>query len=227
MLYMTGATHGSLSQLSKCCAGLKKGDSLIICGDFGFIWDGSKKEKRILKYIGKKKINVFFTEGVHENFDELEIYPVETRYGGKVRVISGNLCQLLRGEVYIIEEKKILAFGGGFREDADFTAPDESVPTKEDIKNAELNLERYENQVDFIVSYEAPSKISEHLLGTLKRRGKDKGERTHLNAFFDVLDKRTKFTRWFFGFCHTNRAVTSKHYSLFDKKISADADFKK
>ena len=50
MIYVTGDTHGDITrfkdpQMKK----LKKGDTLIICGDFGFIWDNSKKEKADLK----------------------------------------------------------------------------------------------------------------------------------------------------------------------------------
>lgn len=39
---------------------LRRGDALIITGDFGCIWDGSKKEKKMLKKLGKKKYNVLF-----------------------------------------------------------------------------------------------------------------------------------------------------------------------
>lgn len=49
MIYITGDTHGEVERLvpSKLRA-LKEGDTLIVCGDFGFIWDGSKKEQKIL-----------------------------------------------------------------------------------------------------------------------------------------------------------------------------------
>lgn len=44
MVYITGDTHGDLSffrnpKLKK----LKKGDTLIICGDFGFIWNNDEE----------------------------------------------------------------------------------------------------------------------------------------------------------------------------------------
>ena len=46
MICITGDMHADFSRFkNKKLKRLKKGDYLIICGDFGFIWDGSKKEK--------------------------------------------------------------------------------------------------------------------------------------------------------------------------------------
>lgn len=50
MLYVTGDTHGDYERFtSSALKKLKKGDTLFICGDFGFIWDGSKNEEKMLK----------------------------------------------------------------------------------------------------------------------------------------------------------------------------------
>lgn len=50
MIYFTGDLHGDYDRFkSKELKKLKKGDTLIVCGDFGFLWDGSKKEQSILK----------------------------------------------------------------------------------------------------------------------------------------------------------------------------------
>ena len=47
MVYITGDTHGDYSRFTSSAARrLKKGDTLIVCGDFGFVWDGSEKEKK-------------------------------------------------------------------------------------------------------------------------------------------------------------------------------------
>ena len=88
MICVTGDLHGDISRFkSPVLKKLRRGDALIITGDFGCIWDGSKKEKKMLKKLGKKKYNVLFAEGVHENFDLLEEYPVEQWCGGKTRLI--------------------------------------------------------------------------------------------------------------------------------------------
>lgn len=57
LIYITGDTHGEVERLvpSKLRA-LKEGDTLIVCGDFGFIWDGSKKRTKNIKAARQEKI---------------------------------------------------------------------------------------------------------------------------------------------------------------------------
>ena len=50
MIYFTGDTHGDLSRFKSSAAKkLKKGDYLMVCGDFGFIWNGSAEEYKNIK----------------------------------------------------------------------------------------------------------------------------------------------------------------------------------
>ena len=50
MVYITGDLHGDFSRFSSpAMRRLRKGDTLIVCGDFGFIWNGDKKEEALLK----------------------------------------------------------------------------------------------------------------------------------------------------------------------------------
>ena len=79
MIYATGDTHGDYSrfkdpQIKK----LGRGDTLIVCGDFGFFWDGSKKEEQVLKKLRSKDFTIAFVDGCHENFDILEKFPEST-----------------------------------------------------------------------------------------------------------------------------------------------------
>lgn len=49
-IFMTGDTHGDFSRLRPAAfreqGGLTKDDYLIICGDFGGVWDGSEIEQQ-------------------------------------------------------------------------------------------------------------------------------------------------------------------------------------
>ena len=73
MIYITGDLHGEIERLeSKAVKKLKKGDTLIVCGDFGFVWDGSEREKKVLKKLGKQKYRILFVAGCHDNYDLLE-----------------------------------------------------------------------------------------------------------------------------------------------------------
>ena len=58
MVYITGDMHGDIKRFdSPAIKKLKKGDTLIVCGDFGFVWDNSKAEQKILKSFSKRKYN--------------------------------------------------------------------------------------------------------------------------------------------------------------------------
>ena len=121
MIYVTGDTHGDITRFkSSEMKKLSRGDTLIIAGDFGFIWDDSKQEKAALKKLAEKNFRIAFVDGCHGNYDLLEKYPIETWNGGKIHLIEKNIFHLMRGQVYTIEKKKIFAFGGGHSQDIDF-----------------------------------------------------------------------------------------------------------
>ena len=48
MTYITGDTHGYPRRL-KAISAYDDADAIIVCGDFGFLFDGSKEEERTLK----------------------------------------------------------------------------------------------------------------------------------------------------------------------------------
>ena len=158
MIYFTGDLHGDYDRFkSKELKKLKKGDTLIVCGDFGFLWDGSKKEQSILKKIEKLKYQVLFLEGTHDNLDLIAQYPLEEWNGGKVRRISKSVLKLERGSVFTIEGKRLFVFGGGESPEMDLRTADgtwwpQELPTIEEVMLAREELAKYDNQVDCIVT---------------------------------------------------------------------------
>ena len=104
MVYVTGDLHGDINRFkTPAMKKLEKGDTLLVCGDFGFIWDGSKEEEKQLAKLGEKKFNICFVDGTHENFDLLNSYEVSQWKGGKVHHIGGNVYHLMRGQVSILK----------------------------------------------------------------------------------------------------------------------------
>lgn len=83
MIYVTADLHGDATRLrTKEIRRLKKGDTLIVLGDFGFLWQGTPKRKKTFEKTGQKEISNPFSRRRHENFDLLEQYPVEEWGGG-------------------------------------------------------------------------------------------------------------------------------------------------
>ena len=226
MIYVTGDTHGDLRRFrSRGANKLKSGDILLICGDFGFLWDDSAAEKRTLRWIGKRKYLTLFLDGKHENYDLLKQYPETELFGGTAQQISGNLYHLKRGEIYEIEGKKIFTFGGGestekqFRMDEQCWWEDE-LPTHEEMVHAVDRLEAEDYKVDYIITHEAPPTA----------RGLQHGLRdstNFLDSFFDEITHNVTFQRWFFGSVHQNKMISQKLYALFDEIIPTEAATKK
>lgn len=221
MIYITGDIHGDYSRFkSPALRKLKKNDALIICGDFGFIWDGGKAEKKLLKKIGRKRYNVLFVEGSHENYDLLEQYEVSEWCGGKTRVISGRLRQLMRGQVYEIAEKTVFAMGGGQSDDSADLIEGQNwwqreIPTEEELAEAAENLEKAGNSVDFIVTYEPPAKLHDFI-------DHKSGDVNHINTFLNSIYENAEFSKWFFGKLHLNKLVPPKYHAVYDSIIVAD-----
>ena len=169
MVYVTGDTHGDYHRfMDPRLRELKKGDTLIICGDFGFIWDGSRSEERVLRRLGKKKYNICFVDGTHENFELLEKYPVEMWNGGKVHAISGNVYHLMRGQVFTIDGQRYFTMGGGESPDMDIRIEYNSwqkaeIPTKQELLDAARVVDKTGGNIDVILTHEPPQRIKAFL----------------------------------------------------------------
>lgn len=104
MIYATGDTHGTFERFREEYfpeqATMTKDDYVIICGDFGGVWDGGKQENKRLDWLEQLPFTVLFVSGKHENFDLLAEYPVEDWNGGKVQRIRPHMNHLLRSQVF-------------------------------------------------------------------------------------------------------------------------------
>lgn len=216
MILITGDVHGDFSRFKdKRLKKLRKSDALIICGDFGCIWDGSRKEKSILKRLGRRRYNILFVEGVHENFSELEKYETEQWCGGMTRKISGNLRQLMRGQVFDVAGKKIFAFGGGKSDDStDQLKLKYEVPSPEELSAADLRLSEISDIVDYVVSYEPPQTVGEFL--------GDEGGMNKIGSYLEEKKESLKFNHWFFGKFHLNKHIPTRFTAIFDNVIDAE-----
>jgi len=214
VIYVTGDTHGDITRFkSSEMKKLSRGDTLIIAGDFGFIWDDSKQEKAALKKLAEKNFRIAFVDGCHENYDLLEKYPIETWNGGKIHLIEKNIFHLMRGQVYTIEKKKIFAFGGGHSQDIDFRRNidwwEREQPTHQEILDGIANLKEHNYNVDYVITHEPPASLKECL-------GVDVLEHLEVHAFFEDIIKNCTYKKWFFGKCHIDKHIPLKFYAVYD-----------
>ena len=220
MLYFTGDTHGDYQRFKDPkIKKLSKKDTLFICGDFGFLWDGTEEEKKLLKKIGKKPFDTLFVEGCHDAYPLLETYPVVSYRGGSARKISGNLYQLLRGEIYEIEGKTVFAFGGGDSGEEAMLNPaarwyKQEAPTVKETQAGLENLKKHGNKVDYIITHDAPESIRRLFI-------EDQQKASFIHRYLETLLTTVSFTHWYFGAYHTDRIIPPRYTALFSRVTAA------
>lgn len=211
MIFVTGDTHGDLSKLK--VSKLKKGDTLIICGDFGFVWDGSAEELKRLNWLSKRKYQILFVEGAHENFEMLSHYPQIEFCGGQARKIADNIYQLMRGEIFTIENEKIFAFGGGDDEERELSEIKESsdfqrLPTEKECEHARKLLKAAHNTVDYIVTYDVGFKLRSMLR-------MESNCFNNLHAYLNEVATTCQYKTWFFGCFHMDLKFSSVYHAVY------------
>ena len=223
MIYVTGDTHGIASRFDDPrLKKLGRGDTLIVCGDFGFIWNGSKEEMSVLKKLSKKKYNICFVDGTHENFEMLSKLKIKKWNGGKVHHIAANIFHLMRGQVFNIEGTKIFTMGGGESPDIDIrfemnTWSDMEIPTREELMEGVDNLQKYGGKVDLIITHEPPAKIKDFLM---LHTGSD-ASITAINTYLEDVSRICEFSHWYFGSLHLDKFISTTHISVFNNIINA------
>lgn len=212
MIWITGDKHGEIEAFqTPAYKKVRKKDTVIVCGDFGFVWKDSKKERKNLRWLSKRKYTIAFVEGSHENHERLKAYPEGEFGGGTVRVIEPNILLLQRGEVYNIEGKTFLTFGGGVS--PDLAQSISSHPTPEEEENARKNIAKNKGAVDVVISHEAPYAI----LSCMESPDINGGDYIH-----DVLERIRKscsFKRWFFGKHHVDKEIPPYYRAVFNDLI--------
>ena len=218
-IFITGDTHipHDISKLNtKNWPGqekLSKSDYLIICGDFGAVWDGSRQDLYWQEWLNDKPFTTLFVDGNHENHPMLNSYPVEIWYGGKVHRIRPSVFHLMRGQVFDAGGVSIFTMGGASSHDRDFRVegrdwwPGE-LPSECEYEEAQENLERHGWDVDLVITHCAPTSIQQRLANWYVR---DK-----LTNFLEVVVKRcVTYRHWCFGHYHMDTDVDAQHHALY------------
>ena len=156
-----------------------------------------------------------------------------------------NIFHLIRGNVYDICDKKFFAFGGasshdirdGILDPKDFASLKELVKTynkltsqgkllrinhiswwKEEIPSSKemefglKTLQEHKYNVDFIISHCCPQHIA-----SLFSHGVYKPD--ELTSYFDKVAEKTKFSKWFFGHYHNDKAISDRYIMLYNQIV--------
>ncbi len=223
MIFLTGDIHGELERFYRLesADGRRpgEGDYVIVCGDFGLVFQtegtmGYIEERRRVAEIEKMPFTVLFVDGNHENFYRLNRYPKEHWQGGTVHRVSSNILHLMRGEIYHIEGKTFFAMGGAYSRDKQMRLEglswwEEELPSEKEYKNAERNLRDAGMKVDVVLSHQAPREI-------IRRMGRypDRHD-AELTGFLEWVMYEVTFEKWFFGHWHGDKEIPPKFRLLW------------
>ena len=217
VVYVTGDMHGDLERLySKGFRRLKSGDVLIVCGDFGYIFNGDKTEKQVIEYLASRRFVTAFVEGTHDNLNTINRGRVTYWHGGMVHRIKGNLIHLMRGQIFEIEGHSFFTFGGGESTDKDMRVERgnwwrEEEPSPAEMAAGARRLDEAGCKVDYIITHEPPSLVKSAML--LRRGYADRVNK--LNGYFEEIGRSCDFSHWYFGSLHEDRVITERHTCVF------------
>ena len=150
MIYITGDIHRNPIRFSSRFfpegKDMTKDDYVIVCGDFGLIWDyegESSEENYWLNWLDNKPWTTLFVPGNHENYDRLygiddpallkcwlydsltesqkdnlyTGYPEKGWHDGMVRELRPSVLMLERVYIFNLCGKKFFSFGGASSHD--------------------------------------------------------------------------------------------------------------
>lgn len=248
MIYITGDCHRNFERFNTRNfpeqKEMTKDDYVLICGDFGGIWNKdteNKEETWLLDWLDCKTFTTLFVDGNHENFDRLYAYPVEEWHGGKIHKIRPSVLHLMRGQVFKIGEKKIFTFGGASSHDIDGGILESDDPDfkkkkrkldkgwvpyrinhlswwEQELPSAEEMNEGYKNLLD---NDNTVDFIVSHCCasGTLASFSNGTYKEDILTEYFEEIRQKVKFKKWFFGHYHDNKNVSAQEILLYEQII--------
>lgn len=231
MIYFYGDLHGDerremipLIEYEKAHH-FNENDLLIICGDFGFIWNYEGRtfretfilnkikehSKLCLDYFESAPWTTVFVDGNHECFPKIYDYPVKEWCGGLVHEIRPTVYHLQRGELYTFGGKTLFAMGGAMSTDVETRVEGKSwwkeeLPNEEEYAHAKETLSKV-SHVNYIVTHCAPAHIEDTYM-----------PRAH-NQLTEFLEKEVNqkidFDHWYFGHYHFTRDFEDKYTCLY------------
>jgi predicted phosphodiesterase len=228
-IFITGDTHGEIDIKKLSGKNFKEGneltknDFLIICGDFGLIWDNtpSKTEKYWTKWLTDKPWTTLFIDGNHENHPRLNQLEQIEKFGGTVGKVNDSIFHLKRGEIYIINNKKFFTFGGAESTDKAHRTIGIDWWQEEEANYKEFdygldNLDKHNNKIDYIITHTLPiiaiEEYFQYLQLPIKRIDAT-------SKYLQTIYETTEFKEWFGGHFHEDSFNYDKINFLFYKIV--------
>lgn len=219
-VFVTGDTHGSydirkLASRTFKSHVLDKDDYLVICGDFGLVFNpvqSSGEEEYWLRWLRDKSFTTLFVDGNHENFDRLNALPERTWHGGCVHVVNESVLHLMRGYVFDIANHSCFVMGGACSHDREYRVESiswwpQELPSEEEYARARASLDTCDWEVDYAFTHCAPANLQARVNPTFSNDA--------LTEFLFEVERRLSYRCWFFGHYHDDRVIDERARVLY------------
>lgn len=243
MIYITGDIHGEFWRCNDSYFReqdeMKKDDFLVICGDFGGIWDQAEgiSEKGWIDWLENRSFTTLFIDGNHENFDRLYNYPVEEWHGGKVHKISSSVIHLMRGQIFTLENMRIFTFGGAASHDISGGILEQDDP---DLTTKEIGLRREGKswRINHISWWKQELPTDDEMQEGMNNLAAcdnkvdiivthccpssvqallsdDKYSTNTLTDYLEQIHQTIEYKKWYFGHYHRNKNMSDKDILVY------------
>ena len=248
MIFVTGDTHGEFGgrfntkNFPEQQTEMTKDDYVIICGDFGGIWESeeSREEKYWLDLFEEKSFTLLFIDGNHDNHVRLASYPEKMWNGGKVHEIRSHVLHLMRGQVFELDGATFFTFGGAQSHDIedgilDPEDPDFQVKKKRLKKGDarfrirgvnwwEEELPSQEEMDEGLTNLAEHNNTVDYILTHCASTSTQALIRQDLHAdalteYFELIKNTVSYKHWIFGHYHDDRVINDKETLVYFKMI--------
>lgn len=214
MIYITGDMHREFTRLLYLChtAHTTKNDILIILGDAGINYYG-QKDNELKQALSDLPITLFCIHGNHEQRPEdIETYIQKDFKGGIVYYEKEypNLLFAKDGEIYKLDNKKVLVIGGAYSVDKKLRILRnigwwENEQPSEETKNKILKMLNNNLSVDIVLTHTCPYKYLPYevfLTGIDQSKVDQSTEK-----FLDIVEDKLDYKKWYCGHYHTEKII--------------------
>lgn len=228
MIYITGDTHREFYRLHNIEK--NKNNILIILGDTGINYYLDERDKTLKEQLNSYNIKLFCVQGNHEERPEnISTYKEIDMFGGKVFIEEAypNLIFAKNGELYDIDNKKVLVMGGAYSVDKNYRIiyrypwfKDEQL-SKEEMDNI---LNKYKGQhIDIVLSHTCPLKYepTEVFMKGIDQSNVDKS----MEKFLDKVEESINYDKWYCEHYHTENQIDKLEFMFGRIKVFNKDEF--
>lgn len=226
MFFITGDTHREFYRLHD----IEKNNVLIILGDAGINYYLDERDNKLKEQLNSYNIKLFCVQGNHEERPEnISTYKEIDMFGGKVFIEEEypNLIFAKNGELYDIDNKKVLVIGGAYSVDKNYRIiygypwfKDEQL-SKEEMDNI---LNKYKGQhIDIVLSHTCPLKYepTEVFMKGIDQSNVDKS----MEKFLDKVEQSINYDKWYCGHYHTEKKIDKLEFMFGRIKVFNKDEF--